>query len=226
MRPCAAPCAIFPSGANGGPKTSAEAQRSGFGGKWRSYILPSGQPDGHTCPQWGQETRPRCPARKLSFLRWGKHSAWLSAPHFAAPGGGFAGRSPHPLPRRKVRSAQNSYGKRKGDQETKEHRKRDVTLTIRVTQAEKDAIIVNAMHAGKDLTDYILSVNDRAIISPPPDLSPLLRELKRIGTNINQVAAKVNSGVSYVPGLREVAEQQAEIIRWLRALTEDRTWQP
>ena len=98
-----------------------------------------------------------------------------------------------------------------------------MTLTIRVTQAEKDAIIVNAMHAGKNLTDYILSVNDRAIISPPPDLSPLLRELKRIGTNINQVAAKVNSGVSYVPGLREVAEQQAEIIRRLRALTDDRT---
>lgn len=101
-----------------------------------------------------------------------------------------------------------------------------MTLTIRVTQAEKDAIIVNAMRAGKNLTDYILSVNDRAIISSPPDLSPLLRELKRIGTNINQVAAKVNSGVSYVPGLREVAEQQAEIIRRLRALMEDRTWQP
>lgn len=101
-----------------------------------------------------------------------------------------------------------------------------MTLTIRVTQAEKDAIIVNAMRAGKNLTDYILSVNDRAIISPPPDLSPLLRELKRVGANINQVAAKVNSGVSYVPGLREVAELQAEILRQLRALTEDRTWQP
>ena len=177
----------------------------------------------HTAEFAGQRF---CPARKLGFLRWGKHSAWLSAPHFPATGGGFAGRSPHPLPRSKVRSAQNSYGKRKGDQETKENRKRDVTLTIRVTQAEKDAIIVNAMHAGKNLTDYILSVNDRAIISPPPDISPLLRELKRIGTNINQVAAKVNSGVSYVPGLREVAEQQAEILRQLRALTEDRTWQP
>jgi len=179
----------------------------------------------HICTQCGQETRLLCPARKHGFRRWGKHSAWLSAPHFAAPGGGFAGRSPHPLPLRNVRFAQNPYGKRKGDQETKEHRKRDVTLTIRVTQAEKDAIIVNAMRAGKNLTDYILSVNDRAIISPPQDLSPLLRELKRIGTNINQVAAKVNSGVSYVPGLGEVAEQ-AEIIRLLRALTEDRTWQP
>ncbi len=99
-----------------------------------------------------------------------------------------------------------------------------MTLTIRVTQEEKDAIIVNAMRAGKNLTDYILSVNDRAIISPPLDLSPLLRELKRIGTNINQVAAKVNSGVSYVPGLGEVSELQAEIIRQLRALMGNTPW--
>ncbi len=109
---------------------------------------------------------------------------------------------------------------------TKENRKRDVTLTIRVTQAEKDAIILNAMRAGKNLTDYILSVNAQANISPPPNLSPLLRELKRIGTNINQVAVKVNSGVSYVPGLRDVAQQQTEIIRQLRALTEEQQWQP
>ena len=109
---------------------------------------------------------------------------------------------------------------------TKENRKRDVTLTIRVTQAEKDAIILNAMRAGKNLTDYILSVNAQANISPPPDLSPLLRELKRIGTNINQVAVKVNSGVSYVPGLRDVAQQQAAIIAQLRAMTEERKWQP
>ena len=95
-----------------------------------------------------------------------------------------------------------------------------------MTQAEKDAIILNAMRAGKNLTDYILSVNAQANISPPPDLSPLLRELKRIGTNINQVAVKVNSGVSYVPGLRDVAQQQTEIIRQLRALTEEQQWQP
>ena len=112
----------FPRG-HGVPKTSAEAQRSGFGGKRRSSVaselwpfwgrsegygacddekqekvLPLfRRPDGHTCPQCGQGTRLRCPARKLGFRRWGKHSAWLSAPHFPAPGGGFAGRSPHPL---------------------------------------------------------------------------------------------------------------------------------
>ena len=95
-----------------------------------------------------------------------------------------------------------------------------------MTQAEKDAIILNAMRSGKNLTDYILFVNTRANISPPPDLSPLLRELKRIGTNINQVAAKVNSGLSYVPGLRDVAENQAELIRLLRETLEAGAWQP
>ena len=108
----------------------------------------------------------------------------------------------------------------------KENRKRDVTLTIRVTKEEKDAIIVNAMYTGKNLTDYILSLNKRAVILPPPDLSPLLREFKRIGTNINQIAAKVNSGVAYVPGLEDVAAQQAALVEALRALTEERSWRP
>ena len=108
----------------------------------------------------------------------------------------------------------------------KENRKRDVTLTIRVTKEERNAIIAKALAAGLNVTDYILSANEQAIISPPPDLSPLLRELKRIGTNINQIAAKVNSGVAYVPGLEDVAAQQAALIAQLRALTEERSWQP
>ena len=101
-----------------------------------------------------------------------------------------------------------------------------MTLTIRVTKEEKNAIIANALRAGLNVTDYILSANAQAVISPPPDLSPLLRELKRIGTNINQIAAKVNSGVSYVPGMKDVAEHQAALIAQLRALTEDPAWRP
>ena len=65
-----------------------------------------------------------------------------------------------------------------------------------------------------------------SMICPPLDLSPLLSELTRIGTNINQVAAKVNSGLSYVPGLRDVAENQTELIRLLRKTLEAGAWQP
>lgn len=108
----------------------------------------------------------------------------------------------------------------------KENRKRNVTLTIRVTKEERNAIIAKALEAGLNVTDYILAANASAVISPPPDLKPVLGALKRIGTNINQIAAKVNSGVAYVPGLEDVAAQQAALIAQLRALTEERSWRP
>ena len=107
-----------------------------------------------------------------------------------------------------------------------ENRKRGTTLTIRVTKAEKASVAANAKRARMSLTDYILALNEQVAICPPPDLAPMLVELKRIGTNINQVAAKVNSGVTYVPGLEQVAENQDTIIRLMSQLTEDKSWQP
>ena len=107
-----------------------------------------------------------------------------------------------------------------------ENRKRGTTLTIRVTKAEKASVAANAKRARMSLTDYILALNEQVAICPPPDLAPLLVELKRIGTNINQVAAKVNSGVTYVPSLEQVAENQNTIIRLMSKTLEDRPWQP
>ena len=40
-----------------------------------------------------------------------------------------------------------------------ENRKRNVTLTIRVTNAEKASISANARRARTNLTDYILKLN-------------------------------------------------------------------
>lgn len=99
-----------------------------------------------------------------------------------------------------------------------------MTLTIRVTQAEKDAIVERAMYAGKNLTEYILAASQGAEIILPPDVTPLLKELKRMGNNLNQIAARVNSGAAYAPGLREVAEGQRHILRQLRELTEASPW--
>ena len=82
------------------------------------------------------------------------------------------------------------------------------------------------LHAGLNVTEYILSLADSAVINPPPDLSPLLTQLKRIGTNLNQIAAKVNSGAAYAPGLREVAALQRELLDQLLRMTKEGTWQP
>ena len=82
------------------------------------------------------------------------------------------------------------------------------------------------LHAGLNVTEYILSLADSAVINPPPDLSPLLTQLKRIGNNLNQIAAKVNAGAAYAPGLREVAALQRELLDQLLRMTKEGTWQP
>ena len=74
-----------------------------------------------------------------------------------------------------------------------ENRRRNETLTIRVTRAEKEKLKSKARRAKLSLTDYIVALSDKAVIQPPPDMSPLISELKRIGNNINQITVKVNA---------------------------------
>lgn len=106
-----------------------------------------------------------------------------------------------------------------------ENRKRSETLTIRLTKAEKAAILAKAKKAKTSLTEYILTISKDARIVLPPDTAPIVLELKRIGNNLNQIAAKVNSGVTYVTGLTEVIENQNKVYGLLLKLTEECLWQ-
>lgn len=106
----------------------------------------------------------------------------------------------------------------------KEQRKRSETLTVRLTRTEKAAIAAKAKKANMNLTEYIIALSRDSRIAVPPDLKPLLTQLKRIGNNLNQIAWKVNAGAAYVPGLNEVTEMQNELCRMLLALTEDAAW--
>lgn len=105
-----------------------------------------------------------------------------------------------------------------------ENRKRNETLTIRITKSEKAAIVRQAKKARMSLTEYILALSRQLPIYSPPDFSPLLVELKRIGNNINQIAVKVNSGAAYVPDLRQIKDQQRKIYDRLLQFAEDSTW--
>ena len=106
-----------------------------------------------------------------------------------------------------------------------ENRKRSETLTIRLTKAEKAAIISKAKKARTSLTEYILAISKDVKIVLPPDTAPIVLELKRIGNNLNQIAAKVNSGVTYIAGLTEVIENQNKVYDLLLKLTEECLWQ-
>ena len=107
-----------------------------------------------------------------------------------------------------------------------ENRNRSETLTIRVTKSEKAAIVKQAKKAKMSMTDYIVALSKQVVIYPPPDMSPLLTELKRNGNNLNQIAAKVNSGVSYVPGMQTVVENQDRICELILKMMETAPWQP
>lgn len=99
-----------------------------------------------------------------------------------------------------------------------EKRKRDKTLTIRLTESEKMMIEKKASKAKLNLTEYIISVSSKSKISVTEDTKPLLLELKRIGNNINQIAMKMNSGVVSSYNFDEVISMQRKIYEQLLLL--------
>jgi hypothetical protein len=92
-----------------------------------------------------------------------------------------------------------------------ENRKRNVTLTIRVTLGEKDAILRKAKQADMNLTDYLVTSALSAQIFVAEDLKPALTELKRIGTNLNQITTKINVGAFKSYNFQEVIERQSRL---------------
>ena len=92
-----------------------------------------------------------------------------------------------------------------------ENRKRNVTLTIRVTAGEKDAIARNAAKARMSLTDYIVASSLLTEIHVAEDTRPLLIELKRIGNNLNQITTKINAGAFQSYNFQEVIEMQRKL---------------
>ena len=91
------------------------------------------------------------------------------------------------------------------------NRKRNQTLTIRVTAGEKDAITQKAAKARMSVTDYIVASSQLTQIHVAEDTRPLVTELKRIGNNLNQISMKINAGAFQSYNFREVIEMQRSI---------------
>ena len=106
------------------------------------------------------------------------------------------------------------------------NRKRDKTLTVRLTTAEKDAIVRNAAMARMTLTEYIVTASLLTEIHVAEDTRPLITELKRIGNNLNQITAKINAGAFISFNFREVVEMQKAIYEELYRINRGVPWQP
>ena len=106
-----------------------------------------------------------------------------------------------------------------------ENRKRNVTLTIRVTSVEKDAILRKVKQADMNLTDYLVTAALSTQIFVAEDLKPALTELKRIGNNLNQIATKINVGAfksyNFSEGIQWQTKLYEEIVR-----IGGKSWQP
>ena len=96
-----------------------------------------------------------------------------------------------------------------------EKRKRNKTLTVRLTEKEYIQIRRNAKKAHKSITDYIVALSNELPIKVSEDVKPLILELKRIGNNLNQIAMKINSGAFDSYNFSEVVEQQKKIYEQL-----------
>lgn len=92
-----------------------------------------------------------------------------------------------------------------------ENRKRNKTLTVRLTEKERNRIISNAMKAGLNITDYIVKLSLETPIHVAEDVKPMLLELKRIGNNLNQITTKINSGAFTSYNFDEVIENQRNL---------------
>ena len=106
-----------------------------------------------------------------------------------------------------------------------ENRKRNQTLTIRVTAGEKDAITQKAAKARMSITDYIVASSQLTEIHVAEDTCPLVTELKRIGNNLNQISMKINAGAFQSYNFQEVIEMQRSIYEALHRIGGSQ-WRP
>ena len=98
------------------------------------------------------------------------------------------------------------------------NRKRNQTLSIRLTPTEKKEIIIKAKQAQMTLTDYLIECSRNTNITVT-DLSEVLVELKRIGNNLNQIARKINSKRFFFGKFDSVIEGQRKIFDAIWSLT-------
>ena len=107
-----------------------------------------------------------------------------------------------------------------------DNRKRNITLTIRLTPGEKDIIVQKAKQANMTLTDFVVAAVLSAQIYVAEDTKPLLAELKRIGNNLNQITARINTGVFRSYNFQEVIELQRKIYEQLCRIGGGDRWRP
>ena len=106
-------------------------------------------------------------------------------------------------------------------------RTRNISIPIRVTEKELDAIDKKAAKAKLDRTNFMIAAALGKRITLVEDLKPMLKELSRIGNNVNQLTRLANAGAIKSVDLSEVYKLLGDIYSELFHLAnkeDDDTW--
>lgn len=95
-------------------------------------------------------------------------------------------------------------------------RKRDITVSFRATQAERDLIENQRKLTGLTMHDFMLACLKKKRIHVKPGAALVTVQLKKIGNNLNQLTRHVNSG--FLPDecrdiLADIRDEIAEVRR-------------
>lgn len=93
-----------------------------------------------------------------------------------------------------------------------------VQIHFRVTSSEYESIKNNADKSGLSLSEYARRslVGEKVMAAPPAEFGELIREIKRIGSNLNQVLRKLNAlGIAHPLELERCAANITEVISML-----------
>lgn len=101
-----------------------------------------------------------------------------------------------------------------------ENRKRNITLSIRLTAEEKEALKQKAEQANLSMTDYILRCSSRKKIIVV-SMNKIIVEMKRVGNNLNQITRRINTGDFKSYNFEKVIEEQRKIYDLLLSMMSD-----
>ena len=101
-----------------------------------------------------------------------------------------------------------------------EEERRTRTVGVRVTETEAEELQERAQAARLSMGAYLRrrALGQRVRIASERRLGAMeLRELNRIGVNLNQMARAMNSGAAATAGTREAVERVGELVAKLLA---------
>ena len=96
-----------------------------------------------------------------------------------------------------------------------EKEKKTVRIYIRVTPKEYRTIKQKAADSGLNTSEFTRrSVMNKTIVETPPvEFNEMIREIKRVGSNLNQVCYKLNAlEIAYPLELKRCANRIREVI--------------